>query len=69
MVCQLTYGKRQWESLDSEMRCLIPKLHYTAQELIPVIDADTEAFMDVMVSKAKTNNFTFRTSLFIINLC
>ncbi|XP_069950436.1 formimidoyltransferase-cyclodeaminase [Cherax quadricarinatus] len=44
MVGQLTYGKRQWESLDSTMRKVIPPLHEAAISLIPAIDADTAAF-------------------------
>ncbi|XP_068222802.1 formimidoyltransferase-cyclodeaminase-like [Palaemon carinicauda] len=50
MVGQLTYGKRQWEHLDSTMRRLIPPLHNTAMSLIPAIDADTDAFNNFMAA-------------------
>ncbi|CAL4066962.1 unnamed protein product, partial [Meganyctiphanes norvegica] len=50
MVGQMTYGKRQWESLDSTMRRLIPVLHNTAVDLIPTIDADTQAFNSYMAA-------------------
>ncbi|KAG7155995.1 Formimidoyltransferase-cyclodeaminase-like, partial [Homarus americanus] len=50
MVGQLTYGKRQWEALDSTMRQLIPPLHQTATSLIPAIDADTAAFNNYMAA-------------------
>lgn len=50
MVGQMTYGKRQWEKYDSQMRRIIPIMHETMKELISVIDADTYAFNDYMVS-------------------
>ena len=49
MVSKLTYGKKQWEHLDSQMRKIIPKLHQAMLDIIPLIDADTEAFNDYMV--------------------
>ncbi|MAT38201.1 MAG: glutamate formimidoyltransferase [Ectothiorhodospiraceae bacterium] len=48
MVGWMTYGKRKWESLDGQMRGLIPPLHDAMQKLIPMIDADTDAFNDYM---------------------
>ncbi|KAL7646113.1 UNVERIFIED_CONTAM: hypothetical protein RMT77_003014 [Armadillidium vulgare] len=50
MVCQLSYGKRQWEHLDAQMRKVIPPLHQLYENLIPIIDEDTEAFKEVMDS-------------------
>lgn len=50
MVGQLTYGKRQWEELDSRMRSAIPVLHDAANTLLPAIDNDTQAFSEYMVS-------------------
>ncbi|XP_035213436.1 formimidoyltransferase-cyclodeaminase-like, partial [Stegodyphus dumicola] len=50
MVGQLTYGKRQWERYDSQMRRIIPLMHETMKELIAVIDADTSAFNDYMAA-------------------
>jgi hypothetical protein len=49
MVGQLTYGKRQWESLDGEMRRLIPSMGRASREMTDMIDADTDAFNDYMV--------------------
>merc|ERR1712168_1661685 len=50
MVGQLTYGKRQWESLDATMRRLIPIVDKASRQMIPMIDADTNAFNDYMVA-------------------
>ncbi|KAK7084036.1 hypothetical protein SK128_015908 [Halocaridina rubra] len=50
MVGQLSYGKKQWEHLDSTMRRLIPPLYDTAISLIPAIDADTNAFNNFMAA-------------------
>ncbi len=46
MVAKLTYGVRKFEDLDGKMRELIPPLHEAAHGLIPMIDADTNAFAD-----------------------
>eukprot|EP00092_Neocalanus_flemingeri_P021794 GFUD01023643.1.p1 GENE.GFUD01023643.1~~GFUD01023643.1.p1 ORF type:complete len:540 (-),score=166.13 GFUD01023643.1:93-1712(-) len=50
MVGKLTYGKKQWESLDKRMRCIIPPLHAAMLDILPMVDADTEAFNDYMVA-------------------
>jgi len=50
MVGKLTYGKRQWESLDTKMRSIIPPLHAAMLEILPMVDADTEAFNDYMAA-------------------
>lgn len=50
MVGQMTYGKRQWERYDSQMRRIIPIVHDTMKELIAVIDSDTYAFNDYMAA-------------------
>ena len=49
MVGQMTYGKRQWEEFDVEMRRLIPVVTSAADNMINMIDADTDAFNDYMV--------------------
>jgi len=46
MVAKLTYGKRQWEQFDGQMRKLLPPLNSTMLEIIDMIDADTNAFND-----------------------
>jgi glutamate formiminotransferase/formiminotetrahydrofolate cyclodeaminase len=48
MVAKLTYGVRRFESVDRQMRAIIPVLHHTTGQLIPMIDADTNAFNDYM---------------------
>jgi len=50
MVGKLTYGKRQWESLDTTMRSIIPPLHAAMLDTLPMVDADTEAFNDYMAA-------------------
>jgi len=48
MVAKLTYGVRKFEDLDAEMRRIIPPLHELSRALIPMIDADTDAFKEYM---------------------
>ncbi|MBR9978546.1 MAG: glutamate formimidoyltransferase [Bacteroidetes bacterium] len=48
MVGWMTYGKRKFEAQDATMRRLIPPLHHAMHKLIPMIDADTNAFNDYM---------------------
>jgi len=50
MVGQLTYGKKQWEHLDGQMRRLIPVFDKASKDMIDFIDADTEAFNDYMAA-------------------
>jgi formiminotetrahydrofolate cyclodeaminase len=49
MVGQLSYGKRQFESVDGTMRQLIPILHKAMNNFLPLTDADTAAFNQYMV--------------------
>jgi glutamate formiminotransferase/formiminotetrahydrofolate cyclodeaminase len=46
MVAKLTYGVRKFENIETELRGIIPTLHNATQDLIPMIDADTNAFND-----------------------
>lgn len=48
MVAQLTYGVRKFEHLDKQMREIIPPLDKITKQLIPMVDADTNAFNDYM---------------------
>ena len=50
MVGLLTFGNRKFEDLDPVMRVAIPPLHQATQQLLPLVDRDTEAFGDYMVS-------------------
>lgn len=47
---QLTFGKKKFESLDGVMRRTIGPLHETTLRLLPLVDQDTAAFSDYMVS-------------------
>jgi len=48
MVGWMTYGKRKFEDKDAAMRRLIPPLHQAMEALIPLVDADTQAFAAYM---------------------
>lgn len=48
MVGQLTYGVRKFEAVDKEMRHCVPPLYEATKKLIPMVDADTNAFNDYM---------------------
>ncbi|KAF0295901.1 Formimidoyltransferase-cyclodeaminase [Amphibalanus amphitrite] len=50
MVGKMTYGKRQWEHLDADMRRLIPVFHHEVDELVRAVDDDTAAFGDYMAA-------------------
>jgi glutamate formiminotransferase/formiminotetrahydrofolate cyclodeaminase len=50
MVAQLTYGVRRFEAVDQEMRRALPVLDDLSQRLIPMIDADTQAFNHYMLA-------------------
>ncbi|MBL7129327.1 MAG: glutamate formimidoyltransferase [Ignavibacteria bacterium] len=48
MMGWMSYGNKKFYYLDSKMRKFIPPLHFKMKELIPLIDADTDAFNDYM---------------------
>ena len=50
MVGLLTFGKRKYESLDGTMRTAIAPLHTAMQDMLTMVDRDTEAFTDYMAS-------------------
>ena len=52
MVGWVTYGKRKFEDKDTLMRRLIPPLHEAMEALIPLVDADTQAFADYLAALA-----------------
>lgn len=49
MVGLLTFGNKKYEALDSTMRATIAPLHSTMQQILPLIDRDTQAFSGYMV--------------------
>ncbi|KAI7790913.1 formimidoyltransferase-cyclodeaminase [Triplophysa rosa] len=50
MVGQMTYGKRQFDSLEAEMRRLIPPFHEAMNDLLLKVDADSSAFNSYMTA-------------------
>lgn len=50
MMGWMSYGNKKFEHLSSKMRRFIPPLHFAMKELIPLIDADTDAFNDYMIA-------------------
>lgn len=52
MAGLMTYGRRQFEQLDSTMRRLIPPFHTALAELTALVDADARAFEGYLVSRA-----------------
>lgn len=56
MVAQLTYGVRKFENVEKEMRKTIPPLYFAAKNLIPMVDADTNAFNDYMEASRLPKN-------------
>ncbi|XP_070814154.1 formimidoyltransferase-cyclodeaminase [Chaetodon trifascialis] len=56
MVGQMTYGKRQFESLDGVMRRLIPPFHRATNELLLMADADSSAFNSYMAALKMPKN-------------
>ena len=64
MVGKLTSGKRQWENQEARMRKLVPPLHQAMLDLLPMVDADTAAFTEYMVS----SSLSFLSRHFLIDL-
>lgn len=50
MMGWMSYGTKKFEAIDADMRRLIPPLHERMMKLIPMIDADTNAFNDYMTA-------------------
>ncbi len=48
MVARLTQGVRKFEHVENNMRKIIPTLYDVTNKLVPMIDADTNAFNDYM---------------------
>lgn len=51
MVGLLTYGNRKFEHLDGVMRASITPLHAAMMSLLPLVDSDTKAFSEYMVTQ------------------
>jgi formiminotetrahydrofolate cyclodeaminase len=45
----MTFGRKQWDHLDLTMRSVLPDTHKTMKDLIPMVDADSDAFNQFMV--------------------
>lgn len=46
MVAKLSYGKKMFEQNDPLMRTLVPPLHRAVETMLPLVDADTQAFTE-----------------------
>lgn len=49
MVGWMTFGKKKYDGVDSAMRKLIPPIHQVMIDLVPLVDADANAFNMYMV--------------------
>jgi hypothetical protein len=49
----MTFGRKQWDHLDQTMRSVLPDTHKTMKYLIPMVDADSDAFNQYMVRYLK----------------
>ncbi|RPI14324.1 MAG: glutamate formimidoyltransferase [Ignavibacteriae bacterium] len=56
MMGWMSYGNKKFEHLDSKMRKFITPLHENMKKLIPMIDADTNAFNDYMIAMKMPKN-------------
>ena len=56
MVAQLTYGVRKFENVDWQIRRIVPPLYNATKHLIPMVDADTNAFNDYMEAMRMPKN-------------
>jgi glutamate formiminotransferase/formiminotetrahydrofolate cyclodeaminase len=56
MMGWMSYGNKKFEKIDSKMRKNIPPLHEAMKQLIPMIDADTNAFNDYMIAMKMPKN-------------
>ena len=56
MMGWMSYGSKKFEHLDADMRKHIPPLHDSMKKLIPMIDADTNAFNDYMTAMKMPKN-------------
>ncbi len=63
MVAWLTFGYRKYEEYDSKLREIIPNLVQTTEDLIPLIDADTNAFSDFMEAMRLPQNTDEETAI------
>ncbi|CAF0962415.1 unnamed protein product, partial [Didymodactylos carnosus] len=71
MCSLLTYGMRKWESLEKDMRIIIPPLHSATKTLMNYIDNDTEAFNAYLTVQkmAETNEEEKRFKQITQNRC
>ncbi|CAF2405115.1 unnamed protein product [Rotaria sp. Silwood2] len=71
MCALLTYGMRKWESLEKEIRIIIPPLHIATRALMNTLDADTEALNAYLTVQkmAETNDEEKRFKQITENRC
>lgn len=63
MMGWMSYGSKKFEHLDSKIRKFIPPLNDAMNKLIPMIDADTNAFNDYMTAMKLPKNTDNEISL------
>ena len=51
MAGLLTYGNRKFEHLDGVIRTSVTPLHAAMMSLLPLVDSDTKAFSEYMVTQ------------------
>jgi len=56
MVCNLTIGKENYESVQTEMKNVLKRSEQLRRELMVLIDKDTEAFNEVMKALKMTKD-------------
>jgi glutamate formiminotransferase/formiminotetrahydrofolate cyclodeaminase len=56
MVGLLTYGKRQWDHLDEQMKPIIAPLYTAVDKILPFVEADTLAFEDYIKAMRETKS-------------
>ena len=66
MVGWMTFGKKKYEDLDSTMRRLIPPIYQVMLDLIPLVDADANAFNMYMVRM--NNSISYSIIIFKVSL-
>jgi len=70
----MTFGRKQWDHLDETMRAVLPDTHRAMKDLIPMVDSDSDAFNQFMVTSpilllsSETASNRFRQKHFAFNI-
>ena len=63
MAALLTYGNRKYEHLDAQLRAVLPKLHDAYEHMLPLVDRDTLAFTNYIVSLRTLGQYCCKISV------